>query len=220
MELNLADIHIEGISNITPMDIDYAKQFGYRIKLLAISKHADDSVEARVHPAMVPLGNLLSNVNGSLNAVSVTGDAVGDILLYGYGAGMMPTASAVISDTVDIARNLMMGINNRIPSLSYQPEHIRKIPVKPIEEIETHYYFRFSALDRPGVLSRIAGLLGDQGISIKSVHQKGRETKGPVPIVMLTHIAKEANVRKAFDQIGRLDVTNDKPVLIRILSEE
>jgi homoserine dehydrogenase len=220
MELNLKDIYVEGISKITPMDIEFARQFGYRIKLLAISKHADNSVEARVHPAMIPEGNLLSSVNGSLNAVSVTGDAVGDIILYGYGAGMLPTGSAVVTDVVDIARNLMQGISNRIPPLSYQPEHIRKIPVKPIEEIDTHYYFRFSAQDRPGVLSKISGILGDLGISIKSVHQKGRESRGPVPIVMLTHIAKEANVRKAFDQISKLDVMNDSPVLIRIEAEE
>ncbi len=220
MELNLKDIYVEGISNITPMDIEFAKQFGYRIKLLAISKYFENSVEARVHPAMIPEGNLLSNVNGSLNAVSITGDAVGDMILYGYGAGMMPTASAVIADTVDIARNLMMGISNRIPTLSYQPGHMRKIPVKPIEEIDTHYYFRFSALDRPGVLSKISGILGDLGISLKSVHQKGRESKGPVPIVMLTHIAKEANVRKAFDRISKLDVMSDAPVLIRIEGEE
>jgi len=220
MELNLKDIYVEGISNITPMDIEFAKQFGYKIKLLAISKYSENSVEARVHPAMIPAGNLLSNVNGSLNAVSVTGDAVGDIILYGHGAGMMPTASAVIADAVDIARNLMLGISNRIPSLSYQPGHISKIPVKPIEEIDTHYYFRFFALDRPGVLSKVSGILGDFGISIKSVHQKGRESKRPVPIVMLTHIAKEANVRKAFDQISKLDEMNDAPVLIRIEGEE
>ncbi len=220
MELNLDDIYVEGISNIHSMDIEFAKQSGYTIKLLAISKFSGDSVEARVHPTMIPSGNLLSNVSGSLNAVSVTGDAVGEILLHGYGAGMMPTASAVIGDIVDIARNLMLGVSNRIPGLSYQPQHIRKIPVTPMDDIRTHYYFRFSALDRPGVLSRVAGILGDHGISIQTVHQRGRDEKGAVPIVMVTHIAKEADVMNAMDQISSLDAIADTPVLIRIESDD
>ncbi|RJP77383.1 MAG: homoserine dehydrogenase [Desulfobacteraceae bacterium] len=220
MELNLDDIYVEGISNIDSLDIEFAKQSGYTIKLLAISKFSGDSVEARVHPTMIPSGNLLSNVSGSLNAVSVTGDAVGEIILHGYGAGMMPTASAVIGDIVDIARNLMLGISNRIPGLSYQPQNIRKIPVKPMDDIMTHYYFRFSALDRPGVLARIAGLLGDHGISIQTVHQRGRDAKGAVPIVMVTHIAKEADVMNAMDQISSLDAIADTPVLIRIESDD
>jgi homoserine dehydrogenase len=114
----------------------------------------------------------------------------------------------------------MLGISNRIPGLSYQPQNIRKIPVKPIDDITTHYYFRFSALDRPGVLARVAGLLGDHGISIQTVHQRGRDSKGAVPIVMVTHIAKEADVMNAMDQISSLDVIADTPVLIRIKSDD
>ncbi len=216
MEINLDDIYIEGISNITPMDIEHAKQFGYKIKLLAISKHKGDAVEARVHPTMIPFKNILSSVSANLNAVTVTGDAVGDILLYGYGAGMMPTGSAVVGDIVDIARNLLHGTTSRIPLLSYQPENIKKIPVMPVDEISTHYYFRFSALDHPGVLSKISGILGQHSISIKSVHQKGRKSQGAVPIVMVTHLAKEAEVKKALTEIVQLDVVSDKPVLIRI----
>ncbi|MCP4112304.1 MAG: homoserine dehydrogenase [Desulfobacteraceae bacterium] len=216
MEINLNDIYIEGISNITPMDIEHAKQFGYKIKLLAISKHKGDAVEARVHPTMIPFKNILSSVSANLNAVTVTGDAVGDILLYGYGAGMMPTGSAVVGDIVDIARNLLHGTTSRIPLLSYQPENIKKIPVMPVDEISTHYYFRFSALDHPGVLSKISGILGQHSISIKSVHQKGRKSQGAVPIVMVTHLAKEAEVKKALTEIVQLDVVSDKPVLIRI----
>ncbi|MCP4344580.1 MAG: homoserine dehydrogenase [Desulfobacterales bacterium] len=216
MEINLDDIYIEGISNITPMDIEHAKQFGYKIKLLAISKHKGDAVEARVHPTMIPFKNILSSVSANLNAVTVTGDAVGDILLYGYGAGMMPTGSAVVGDIVDIARNLLHGTTSRIPLLSYQPKNIKKIPVMPIDEISTHYYFRFSALDHPGVLSKISGILGQHSISIKSVHQKGRKSQGAVPIVMVTHLAKEAEVKKALTEIVQLDVVSDKPVLIRI----
>ncbi len=216
MELNLKDIYTEGISNITPIDIEFAKQFGFKIKLLAISKNNGDSVEARVHPTMISEENLLSSVNGPLNAVTVVGDAVEDILLYGRGAGMMPTASAVISDLADIARNLMSGTKNRIPYLGFQKESVRKIPVLPIDEITTQYYFRFSAADRPGVLSKVSGVLGDNNISIKSVHQKGRKSKGSVPLVMLTHIAKEASVQKALKEISTFEVINDKPVAIRI----
>jgi len=217
--INFDDIYIEGISDITPMDIEFADQFGYRIKLLAISKDMGNAVEARVHPTMIPHDNLLSNVNGSLNAITITGDAAGDILLNGYGAGMMPTASAVVADIVDIARNLLSGTHGRVPPLSYQMANIRDIPVMPVDDIHTQYYFRFSAEDRPGVLSRISGILGDLGISIKSVHQKGRKTKGPVPIVMLTHLAKEADVQKAMRAIAALDVVSAEPVLIRIEDE-
>jgi homoserine dehydrogenase len=216
MEINLKDVYIEGISKITPLDIEFAGQFGYRIKLLAISKNKDDSVEARVHPTMIPFDNLLSNVNGTVNAIMLSGDAVGEIMLYGRGAGMMPTASSVISDAVDIARNLLSGTAGRVPSLSYQRDQIRAIPVTPIEKISTHYYFRFSALDRPGVLSKISGVLGNHGISIQSVQQKGRKTNGAVPVVMVTHMAKEADVQKALSEISALEVVGDRPVLIRI----
>jgi homoserine dehydrogenase len=216
MEINLDDIYIEGISKITPMDIDLAGQFGYRIKLLAIGKDKGDAVEARIHPTMIPFDNLLSNVNGTLNAITVAGDAVGEILLYGHGAGMMPTASAVVSDIVDIARNLMGGRASRVPLCAFQPDRIRKIPIRPVDDIETHYYFRFAALDRPGVLSKISGILGKYDISLKSVHQKGRKTNGSVPIVMMTHRAKEADVKQAIAEIEVLDVVGGRPVLIRI----
>jgi homoserine dehydrogenase len=219
MPINLRDIYIEGISHITPMDIAFAGQFGYRIKLLAISKHRGEAVEARVHPTMIPFGNLLSNVNGTLNAVTVSADATGDILLYGRGAGMMPTASAVIGDVVDLARNLLSGSAGRVPALSFQPECIRPIPIMPIDRISSHYYFRFSALDRPGVLSSISGILGANGISIQSVHQKGRKTNGAVPVVMLSHRALEADVKKALNEISALDVVAAQPVLIRIEDE-
>jgi len=219
MEINFKDIYIEGISNIDPMDIDFAGQFGYRIKLLAISKNLGNTIEARVHPTMIPFDNPLSSVGGTLNAVTISGDAIGDMMLYGYGAGMMPTASAVVGDTVDLARNLLTGSKGRVPLLSYQMNNIRKIPVTRVDEIRTYYYFRFAALDRPGVLSKVSGILGDYDISIKSVHQKGRKTKGSVPIVMLTHLAKEADVQQALSEIMNLDVVSAKPVLIRIEDE-
>jgi homoserine dehydrogenase len=219
-EINLADVYIEGISMITPLDVEFAEHFGYRIKLLAISKRKGAKIETRVHPTMIPFSNLLSNVNGTVNAIMVSADAVGDIMLYGRGAGMMPTASAVISDVVDIARNLMAGTTRRIPALSFQQDHIQDIKIMPMNEIVTHYYFRFAALDRPGVLSTISGILGSHDISIQSMQQKGRKTDGSVPVVMVSHLAKEANVQKALAEINDLDVVGEKTVLIRIEDEQ
>lgn len=215
-EINLNDIYVEGITHITPSDIMFANEFGYQIKLLAIGKDKGDAVEARVHPTMIPFSNPLSNIIGSLNAITITGDSVGDMMLYGHGAGMMPTASAVVGDIVDLARNILTGSIGRVPLFSYQMEHIKKMPILPIDDIVTHYYFRFAAVDQPGVLSKISGILGDHNISIKSVHQKGRKSEGSVPIVMLTHLAREAEVNKALNAIYSLDVVQDKPVIIRI----
>jgi len=219
-EINLPGVYIEGISRITPLDVEFAEHFGYRIKLLAISKRKGDRIEARVHPTMIPFNNLLSNVNGTVNAIMVSGDAVGDIMLYGRGAGMMPTASAVISDAVDIARNLMAGTTRRVPALSFQRDHVQNISIMPMNEIVTHYYFRFAALDRPGVLSKISGILGSHDISIQSMQQKGRKTDGSVPVVMVSHQAKESDVQDALAEINDLDVVGEKTVLIRIEDEQ
>ncbi len=219
MKINFKDIYIEGISRITPLDIRLAEEFGYCIKLLAIGKIRDIGVEARVHPTMIASDNILSSVRGSLNAVTISGDAVGDLFLSGHGAGMMPTASAVISDIVDIARNILSGITGRVPLLAYQTAHIKQIPVIPIDRISTHYYIRFSALDQPGVLSKISGILGNHDISIKSVQQKGRKQKGSVPIVMMTHRAKEAAMKQALAEIVLLNVISHPPTLIRIEDE-
>jgi len=216
MKINFDDVYIEGISRITPMDIEFAAQFGYRIKLLAITKFDGRAVEARVHPTMIPFDNMLSNVNGTLNAISVSADAVGDILLYGHGAGMMPTASAVVSDMADIARNLASDGAGRVPIMGFQPDKIRTIAVMPMDDIVTNYYFRFDAMDRPGVLATIAGILGKYAISLKFVHQKGRKTNGSVPVVMLTHHAREADVTRALSEISALDVVASTPMLIRI----
>ncbi len=220
MKINLKDIYVEGISGITPLDIALARQFGYTVKLLAIGKNFGDRVEARIHPTMIPETNLLSSVSGAVNALMLTGDRVGDLMLYGYGAGMMPTASAVVADVADLARNLLSGSRPlRVPGLSYQKNRIKTLPVVPIGDIHTYYYFRFSALDKPGVLSGIAGVLGKHGISIQSVHQKGRKTNGSVPVVMLTHLAREKNVAAALSEIGAMEVVDATPVLIRIEEE-
>ncbi len=216
MRINLADIYVEGISRITPLDIEFARQSGYHIKLLAITKRAGGSVEARVHPTMIPFSNPLSNVHGAMNAVTISGDAIGDMMLYGHGAGMMPTASAAISDVIDIARDILTGASPRVPLLSFQRQHIKKIPIRPIEELVTHYYIRFSAMDQPGVLAKIAGILGEYAISIMSVHQIEQKLNGAVPIFMLTHEAEEKKIRSALSRIASLDVITDTPMFIRI----
>ena len=216
MKINLKDIHVEGIRNITPVDIEFAKDFGYTIKLLAIGKIHEDHVEARVHPTMISSLNPLSHVDGSMNAIAIDADATGQIMLYGHGAGMMPTASAVLSDIADIARNIISGTKKRVPVLGYPEDNIRLIPILPMAELYTRYYLRFEAQDHPGVLSKIAGVLGENNISIKSVHQKGRKSNGKVPVVMITHIAKEAWVQCALKKISKTASVVGDPVVIRI----
>ena len=220
MKINLNDIYIEGISEITPMDIGFARDCGYRIKLLAISKFDDGAVQARIHPTMVPFSNQLSNVSGSMNAVTVTGDGTGDMILFGRGAGMLPTATAALSDIADISRTIIDGGTVRVPMLSWQMNHIKEVPVRPIDDTHTHYYFRFTVIDRPGVLSKIAGILGRHDISIKSVHQIERKLDGGVPLFMLTHKAKEAHVQAAVKEISALEISTREPVLIRIEESE
>ena len=209
-------VYTEGISKITPLDIRAMKEFGYRIKLLGISKDDGQAIEARVHPTLIPEDTMLANVNEAYNALYIKGDAVGNVMLYGPGAGMMPTGSAVVSDLVDVARNIMKGAVGRVPSLGHQPAGIKPRRIKSIEELDTEYYFRFSAEDRPGVLSKISGILGKHEISIKSVHQQGRDFVGAVPIVMITHEAREAAVQAALSEIDQLGVVKDETVLIRI----
>lgn len=209
----------EGISGIAQKDIEFAKELGYKIKLLAIARERGAEVEARIHPTMIPFNHLLANVNGNFNAIHFVGDASDSVFLYGQGSGMMPTANAVVSDLVDIARNILKGISRRVPARARSEETMEDIRLMPMEEIVTKYYFRFSAVDRPGVLSNISGVLGANDISIAAVIQKGRRLDGAVPIVMTTHESREKNVRKALKEIDRLDVVKDKTVLIRIEDE-
>ena len=220
MDVRLQDINCEGISRIEPIDIQFAREFGYRIKLLAISRNHGDHIEASVHPTMVPEKHMLANINGAYNGFYFTGDMVENVLLYGKGAGKMPTGSAVAADVVDIARNIVYNAINRVPSLSYLPEHIAPRRITPMEEIRCPYYFRFTTLDKPGVLSRISGILGKYDISIESVIQKGREKKSKVPIVMRTYEAQEASVRKALGEINAMDTTMAETVKVRILVDE
>ncbi|MBU1171575.1 MAG: homoserine dehydrogenase [Proteobacteria bacterium] len=216
MTINLDDIYVEGISGIALEDIRYAEQLGYRVKLLAISKHVGEGIEARVHPTMIPFDNLFASVNDSVNAINVKGDAVGDMFFVGRGAGMMPTASAVVSDMIDISRNILSCTSQRVPLLSYRDENIKTIPVVPMDEIWSRYYFRFTVVDRPGVLSTISGILGNSGISIKSVQQTEEKKEGPVPIVMVSGPAREADVKKAIANINTLSITDGNAIVIRI----
>ncbi len=220
MQARLEDVSCEGISSIEPVDIEFAREFGCRIKLLAISRNHGEHVEARVHPTMVPENHMLASINGAYNGIMFTGDMVEDVLLYGQGAGMMPTGSAVVADIVDIARNIDRDAVNRVPSLSYLPDEIKPRRVTSMEELRCPYYFRFSTVDKPGVLSRIAGVLGDHDISIESVIQKGREKQGPVPIVMRTYEAGEAAVDAALSLIDDSEITTAPTVKIRILVDD
>jgi len=217
--IRLDQVTTEGISRIQPIDIDFAREFGYRIKLLAISRNHGDHVEARVHPTMVPEKHLLANINGAYNAIHFKGDMVGNVVLYGLGAGMMPTGSAVVADVIDIARDILTGSVQRVPSLSYLPEHFTERDITPLEDLRCPYYFRITALDKPRVLSTISGILGKYDISIESVIQKGRGHKESVPLVILTHEAGEAAVQKAIAEIDALDIVTDKTVKIRILAD-
>lgn len=219
MNITHDEIATEGISQIEPMDIEFAREFGCRIKLLAISRNHDDNVEARVHPTMVPESHLLSSINGAYNAIHFTGDTVGNVLLYGPGAGKLPTGSAVAADVVDIARDIAAGSVGRVPSLSYLPGEIRDIAITPMEKLSCPWYFRISAKDEPGVLAAIAGILSRHGISIESVIQKGRQQSGPVSIVISTHTAQESSVLAALTEIDALEVVSLPTVKIRMLDE-
>ncbi len=209
-------VYVEGISGINPLDVQYAEEFGYQLKLLAIARNSNGRIEMRVHPTLIPRTHVLASVKGAYNAVHVEGNSVGDIMLYGMGAGMMPTGSAVVSDLIDIARDILLKTPGRIPSLAFLPDRLQNLEIKPISDVSTCYYFRFSALDRPGVLSTISGILGKHNISIAAVIQKGRHEEGSVPLVMITHEALESSVRKALQEIDNLDVVVAPTPLIRI----
>lgn len=216
--LSFDEIYKEGITRITSQDIEFAGELGYKIKLLAIAKASDGKVELRVHPTMVPKDYLISKVDGVFNAIYVNGDAVGDTLYYGRGAGDMPTGSSIVSDIVDIARNIKKGATGRIPGIGSVKGAGLKI--KNIEEIEAMYYFRFSAFDKPGVLSKVSGVLGKYNISIASVIQKGRKVGEAVPLIVLAHRAKEKDVAKAVAEIDKLPVVADKTLYIRVEGRE
>jgi len=211
------DITIQGISSVTIHDIECAREFGYRVKLLAISKNDGDILDIRIHPAMIPQSNPMANVNGVLNAVRVCDDLMEENILIGHGAGSLPTGSAVIADIIEIARDILSGSKLRVPPQSFQNLEIKTIPILNIESIDSEYFLRFSVLDNPGVLSRISGILGQHSIGIQSVIQKGRCNEGRgVPLIMMTHRANEKNIQLALREIDELEVVCEKPNFIRV----
>ncbi len=214
--VNIKDIHTEGISDLSTVDIEFAREFGYTIKLLSIAKYQDDEIEARVHPTLVPTDSPIAQVGGVYNAIHLIGDAVGDVVLYGQGAGSLATASAVVSDIVDLARNRLKNISGRVPVASYQWDGRVPIRIRPIEEISSMYYLRFMVQDQPGVLSQIANTLGEQKISISSVLQKGRKQGQAVPLVIMTHRSSEQAVQTAIQTIKDMPVVAEPPMLLRI----
>lgn len=211
--VKLNDVYVEGITGITSADIRYAEEVGYSIKLLAIAKENEGKIEVRVHPTLLPRDHLLASVNGVFNACFLTGDAVGNILIYGRGAGDMAAGSAVAADLVDLANRLLWGTPRLVPRLASRSGDKK---IKPMEETVCRYYLRFSVLDRPGVLAGIASILGEKDISIVSVIQKERREGDTVPIIIMTNEAKEENVQAALKRIDQLPVVKAGTMLIRV----
>jgi homoserine dehydrogenase len=216
-QYHLKDVYREGISWISPMDIEFAQELGYTLKLLGITKETNGRVELRVHPTMLPVDFLLSKVDGVFNAVYVEGDAVGSTLYYGRGAGDLPTGSAVVSDIADISRHIVSSSAGKFPGFF---KTAKPMPLMNMEDVTSMYYFRFSAIDKPGVLSKISGILGKHNISIASVIQKDRHEGKAVPLVVLTHRAREKDVMRAVKEINRLQIVAGRAVYIRVEGKE
>ncbi|MFI5322062.1 MAG: homoserine dehydrogenase [Thermodesulfobacteriota bacterium] len=213
--IDFGKIYVEGIRGITTLDIAYANELGYRIKLLAIAKSRKHGLEAGVYPTLVKKETQLADVSGAFNAIYIVGDAVGPTMLYGMGAGMMPTASAVVSDVLQIAKDLSLGNVHSSPPRFYGDK--KSLPLIIMRDTTNKYYLRFQAEDRPGVLGKITGSLGKHGISIESVIQKGRHLGGgDVPVVIMTHDARERNIISALKEIDRFSTIKPKTTFIRI----
>jgi homoserine dehydrogenase len=210
--------HIEGISSLASEDIKLAERLGYRIKLLGITKRRPNGIELRVHPALVPSASLLANVEGAMNAVLVRGDAVGQTLYYGKGAGEEPTASAVVADLVDVTRLHTADPEHRVPHLAFQPDAMSDIPILSIEDVVTSYYLRMTVADQPGVLADIARVLADAGISIGSMIQQPSDADGSADLIFLTHQALERNINIAIARIEALKFIRSSVTRLRVES--
>lgn len=210
-------VHVEGIDGIQLVDLQFALEFGYRLKLLAIGGNTEEGISCRVHPAFVSKQDTLAWVSGTNNAVTISGDATGRTLYYGHGAGQMPTASAVVSDIVDIAQG-----RSRIwfDQLRLLPGQTPAAKLMPIEKSTSRYYLRLTVMDEPGVMGSVTGILGGHDVSIGSILQHERELAGRTPIVIMTHNAVEGNLRNAVKEIDQLDATTEKTIVIRVLAEE
>jgi homoserine dehydrogenase len=216
VEPRFADIPTEGIRHVDAVDIAFARELGYTIKLLAIAKDGARSMEAHVHPTMIPSGHVLADVGGNFNAIFVRGEALGPTMYYGQGAGSLPTATAVVADLIASARDRGLGPTPRVAPWGMPQAALRQLPVRPLAELEGEYYLRFMAVDRPGILARIAGVLGRCDISIASVIQRDRRAGTTVPLVLRTHRAREKNLARALREIGKLAAVRGRPVSIRI----
>ncbi len=215
--LQFAKAYTEGITKLTTADVNYAEALGYRIKHLGVARRTEAGIELRVHPTLIPADRLIANVNGVMNAVMVNGDAVGSTLYYGAGAGMEPTASAVVADVVDVVRALTTDPTNRVPHLAFQAEQLSDHPVLPIGECESAYYLRIQAKDHPGVLAQLATILSERGINIESIMQKEvEEHDGLVPVILLTHRVKEQRIDDAIAAFEALDDVVGNVVRIRV----
>jgi len=217
MPLQFAAVYTEGITRLTPQDLGYAQELGYRIKHLGVARQNGEGVELRVHPTLIPEQRLLANVNGVKNAVLVEGDAVGPTLYYGAGAGAQPTASAVVADLVDLARDISVGQSCRIPALGFARDSLRNLPIVPMEEVETAWYLRMEAQDKPGVMSRVTSIFSEQGISIEGLIQKApAQGETCVPVIVLTNKVAQGSVDKAVRAIEVLDAINGDIARIRV----
>jgi homoserine dehydrogenase len=207
----------EGITQITREDVNYAEELGYRIKHLGVSRRTDSGVELRVHPTLIPERRLIANVDGVMNAVLVKGDAVGPTLYYGAGAGAEPTASAVVADLVDVTRTLTSDPENRVPHLAFQPDALSDLPILPMEQVETAYYLRMEASDKPGVLADVTRILAGMSISIEAMMQKeATDDVTTVPVIILTHRIAEGQMNDAISRIEALDSIQGKVTRIRL----
>ncbi len=211
-QVSLDDIYVEGIDRIEQMDLIFAAELGYVIKLLAIGEVHPEGISLRVHPTFLPRGSLLAQVGGAYNAVSVYGHAAGETLYYGLGAGRMPTASAVVSDVIALARQPQS-------SRSLRQWTQRNLPIVPVEDIESRYYIRITALDKPGGMAKVSAVLGDKQISLSAILQHESEPAKPVPVIIMTHLAREGSIRQALAQIAKLDVVCEPPTCIRVAEE-
>ncbi len=217
MPMKFDQAYTEGITKLEQVDIKYAEELGYRVKLLGITKRTEKGVELRVHPTLIPEKRLVANVNGAMNAVVVKGDAVGPTLYYGAGAGAEPTASAVVADLIDVARLADATSEQRVPYLAFQPEQVQDLAILPIEDVQSAYYLRLRASDKPGVLANVTKILGDRSISIDAMLQKEPdENETEADIVILTHITVEKNMNEAIAAIEALDAIMSKVVRIRM----
>jgi homoserine dehydrogenase len=217
--LQFDKVYIEGITRVAREDVVYAGALGYRVKLLGVARRTAEGIELRVHPTLIPEMRLIANVDGVMNAVLVRGDAVGPLLFYGAGAGAQPTASAVVADLVDVARSMSAQPEHRVPHLAFQPDAMTEVPILTMDKIESAYYLRITALDRPGVLADISRILADRNISIEAIQQQEPvEGQQHVPVIILTQRVIERSINEAINHMESLQSVKGPIIRLRMES--